>query len=292
VINELLQGKPFGHPLHPAMVHLPVGLFVLSLLLDLATIFVNDASSLLHGAFYTMTFGVVTAVLAAFPGLADWSDIRADHPAKKIATYHMLLNLTAVALYIANLGLRYWVWNVPRHPILPLVPKTPFIPLFLSFVGVSILSISGYLGGKLIYDEGIAVGRHRRHTRAPSNTIHISSAEIRDGFASVAAANMLNDGETLRVEAENRVMTVAKLAGKFYAFQEFCTHRFGPLSEGSFHDKQVECPWHRSCFDVSTGKVTHGPAKVDLEVYEVSVRDGHVWVRLPKEVHPEVRQVG
>ena len=36
MLKAFLQGKPFGHPLHPALVHFPIGLFVLSLILDIA----------------------------------------------------------------------------------------------------------------------------------------------------------------------------------------------------------------------------------------------------------------
>jgi nitrite reductase/ring-hydroxylating ferredoxin subunit len=61
------------------------------------------------------------------------------------------------------------------------------------------------------------------------------------------------------------VLAVVKLDGVFYAFQEFCTHRFGPLSEGSFDGFDVQCPWHNSCFDVRTGKVTNGPAQSRFE---------------------------
>jgi nitrite reductase/ring-hydroxylating ferredoxin subunit len=98
----------------------------------------------------------------------------------------------------------------------------------------------------------------------------------------VAEASQLADGETLRAEVAGYVMTIARLDGEFFAFQEFCTHRYGPLSEGTFQGQQVMCPWHRSCFDVRTGKVTEGPAKVDLKTFEVKVREGRIAVRIPQ----------
>jgi len=285
-IKELLQGKPFNHPIHPILVHFPIGLFVFSLLLDLATLLVEDAGPLFRGAFYTMALGIVTALVAAIPGLVDWVDIRSDHPARQTATYHMLLNFLAVGLYVVNLGLRLWVWNEPKVPVLPLVPKTPFVPLVLSLGGVGVLAISGYLGGVLVYDDGISVGRHRRYTRTPRETLRVSPDGAEEGYVPVAEADSLPNRETLRVEVDGQVMTLINLNGKFYALQEFCTHHFGPLSEGSFRNGQVECPWHRSCFDVRTGKVTQGPAKVDLKTYKISVRDGKIWVRVPKEETP------
>ena len=66
--------------------------------------------------------------------------------------------------------------------------------------------------------------------------------------------------------------------GELHAFQEFCTHRYGPLSEGTVDGANIVCPWHRSCFETRTGKVTGGPAEVELKTYPVRERDGRIWV--------------
>jgi nitrite reductase/ring-hydroxylating ferredoxin subunit len=71
---------------------------------------------------------------------------------------------------------------------------------------------------------------------------------------------------------------IARCGGRLYAVQEFCTHRFGPLSEGALRGCEVVCPWHKSRFDLRTGKVTEGPAKVELRTWHVEARDGRIWV--------------
>ncbi|HBY95533.1 MAG: Rieske 2Fe-2S domain-containing protein [Ardenticatenaceae bacterium] len=281
MIKDLLQGKRLNYPLHSALVHFPIGLFVLSLLFDLATVLVRPSNPLVWGAFTTLVFGLIMALMAAVPGLVDWADIRADNPAKKTATYHMVLNLTAIGLYAINAGLRAGALNEST---------TPLVPLIFSLSGVGILAVSGYLGGTLVYDDGIGVGRYRRETDTPRQTIYVSAAEALDGYVPVANADSVRDRETLRVELDGDIMTIANLAGRFYAFQEFCTHRYGPLSEGHFENHEVMCPWHRSCFDVQTGRVTQGPAKIDLKIYEVMVRDGQIQIRVPKESRPEERR--
>jgi nitrite reductase/ring-hydroxylating ferredoxin subunit/uncharacterized membrane protein len=271
MLKQLLQGKVFGHPLHPILVHLPIGLFVVSFLFDIGSMIRSTAISarFVQPAFYTMALGVLTALVAAGPGFIDYLDIRRDHPARKIATYHMILNLAAVVLYVVNLAIRRPQLHERQDMVLPFV---------LSLIGVILLSISGYLGGVMVYDDGIAVGRHRRVGKTPMDTIKRSGAE--GEFVAVADERELEDGQTLRVDVNGVVMTVVKVNGQVFAFQEFCTHRFGPLSEGSFVDgTQVRCPWHRSCFDMRTGKVTHGPAKEDIRAFEVAVRDGKVQVR-------------
>src|SRR5207244_338225 len=107
--------------------------------------------------------------------------------------------------------------------------------------------------------DGISVGRHRRKTRTPEETLHAKTGP--DGFARIGRESELGEGETIRAEIDGVVVTLARKNGNVFAFQEFCTHRFGPLSEGCIQGGEIECPWHRSRFDLSTGKVTHGPAR-------------------------------
>jgi len=273
MLKDILEGKPLRHPIHPMLVHFPIGFFVLSFLVDLASLIVPDTPHLLRASFYAMLLGLITALLAAVPGFVDYSDIRNDHPGKRTATAHMSLNLIAVAVYGINLSLRSSSLVDARISVGPLI---------LSLVGIGLLSASGYLGGKLVYDEGIAVGRHKRHTPTPQETLQLSTATgTKEGdlvFVHVPDAERLRDRETLRVEIEDEVMTLARVDNQFFAFQEFCTHRFGPLSEGCFDGFDVQCPWHNSRFDVRTGKVTDGPAKIDLKTFRVETRDGRVFV--------------
>src|SRR5207237_1273465 len=281
MLKDFLEGKPLRHPIHPMLVHFPIGLFVLSLLLDLASLAFANAPSLVRDSFYAMLLGVTTALIAAVPGFVDYTNIRSDHPAKRTATAHMILNLIVVALYGINLGVRSSSLADPRISLLPLV---------LSLVGIALLSASGYLGGRLVYDDGIGVGRHKRRTPTPETTFHFSTANLPENqksgdivFVPVPAAERLGDNETLRVEIDGQVVAIAKIDNNVYAFQEFCTHRYGPLSEGSFKDFNVQCPWHNSCFDIRTGKVTQGPAKVDLKTLRVELRDGKICVRFPRQ---------
>jgi nitrite reductase/ring-hydroxylating ferredoxin subunit/uncharacterized membrane protein len=275
-MRTLLEGKPLHHPLHPLLVHFPIGLFFFSFVLDVASLIFRGTPGLVAGAFYSMALGLAGALIAAIPGFVDYSGIRRDHPARRTATWHMLFNLCAVLLYAANLYLR-------RDQLA--TEFAPAIALALSFAGVVVLSVSGYLGGKMVYDDGISVGRHRRRTRTPEKTHRASTADATASegelnFFAVADADRLQDGETLRADVRGTVIAVAKVDGQLYAFQEFCTHRYGPLSEGALNGNEIECPWHRSCFDIRSGKVTQGPAKIDLKTYPVKVVNGKISVGL------------
>ena len=278
MLKDLLEGKPLRHPIHPMLVHFPIGFLVLSFLLDLVSLVFPEVPGLLRGSFYAMLLGIIAALLAAVPGIVDYSEIRRDHPGKVIASRHMILNLMVVAIYGINLWIRFSALSDP---------KISLLPFLLSIIGIGLLSVSGYLGGRLVYDEGIAVGRHKRRTPTPQETIRLSTGHAtKDGettFVPIPEAEQLGNGETLRVEIDKLVMTITRIDNQLCAFQEFCTHRFGPLSEGSLHGFNVQCPWHNSCFDVRTGKVTNGPAKVDLKTFKIEKRDGKVGVLVTKD---------
>src|SRR6266704_4945084 len=150
MLKDFLEGKPLRHPLHPMLVHFPIGLFLLSFLLDLASLVFPSVPNIVRDSFYAMLLGVITALMAAVPGFVDYTDIRRDHPAKRTATAHMTLNLIVVALYAINLAVRFSAdVDLRVHPL----------AFSFSLVGVAVLSISGYLGGQLVYDDGIGVGR-------------------------------------------------------------------------------------------------------------------------------------
>lgn len=281
-VHHWLQGRPLGHPIHPLLVHLPIGLWTLSFLFDLANRLATPENWLVQAAFYTLAVGLAAAVVAALFGVVDWVDIRADHPARAVANTHMLLNLAAMALYLVNGWVRLSALDENAVPL---------VPLALSFVALTGVYLSGYLGGRLVYDEGVGVGRHRRAGELPDATLRGPAARRPGEFVPVVFTERLNQAEVLRVEVNGYALALARVGDEYYAVQDYCTHRYGPLSEGRLCDRQVECPWHRSRFDLRTGQVTEGPAKEPLKTFETRVVDGVVQVRVPAEPpSPEQRE--
>jgi uncharacterized membrane protein/nitrite reductase/ring-hydroxylating ferredoxin subunit len=276
MLRDVLQGKPLRHPLHPLLVHFPVGLFTLTLVLDLVS-HAFPGQGFVRAAFYALAAGLIGTLIAAVPGFVDYTGIRDDHPARRTATAHMMLNLLMVGVYAASLGLRWQHLDVS---------STPTVPLLVAVAAFVILSISGYLGGRLVYEDGIAVGRHRRKTPTPQHTIGIAAPPGRESelrYVPIAPESELQPGETIRAEVDGTVICIARVDKRIFAFQEFCTHRFGPLSEGCLRGTEIECPWHRSRFDGRTGKVVRGPAKVDLKTWPVEIRDGKICVGIARE---------
>jgi uncharacterized membrane protein/nitrite reductase/ring-hydroxylating ferredoxin subunit len=270
--KQILEGKPLRSPIHPALVHLPIALFPLSMVLDVASwIFHRPDLEMVRAAFIAIAAGVGTALFAAIFGFVDYTTIRRDHRAKKTATLHMVLNLIAVGVFSASLALRYGSLDAGR---------TDILPLLVSIVGLGLIGYSGYLGGDMVYNDGVGVGRHRHQGELPHETIPVSSPNAGDAPVPVADLQSLTEGQTARVDASGTIIAVARSQGKFCAFQEVCTHRYGPLSEGKIENGQVVCPWHGSRFDTKSGKVTRGPAKVDLRTFPIEEKEDEVRLRV------------
>jgi uncharacterized membrane protein len=99
------------------------------------------------GAQVLIAIGVIGGLLAAVFGLLDFTVIAPGTPAKRTALLHLTLNVTLVVLYAVN----YFVRAAAQHDTVSIVG------LVLSIIGLIILSVSGYLGGKLAYHYGVRV---------------------------------------------------------------------------------------------------------------------------------------
>jgi uncharacterized membrane protein len=131
------------HPIHPMLVPIPIGLWIFSLVCDLVYVSEKFAGVWPTVALYTMIGGIVGALLAAVPGLIDLLSLPAEP--RRIAILHMVINLTVVVLYVVNVWLRLSA------------PEDLKGPIWLSVVAIGLLMISGWLGGKMVYEYGVAV---------------------------------------------------------------------------------------------------------------------------------------
>jgi uncharacterized membrane protein len=133
-----------GHPFHPMIVPLPIGLWIFSIISDLIFKFGYGGAVWNDVAFYTLAGGIVGALIAALPGFVDLTGLT-NPKTKTIAIWHMIINLAAVGLYCVNFWLR-----MHRAP-------GDNLPIILSGVGIVLIVISGWLGGELVYVRGVAV---------------------------------------------------------------------------------------------------------------------------------------
>jgi nitrite reductase (NADH) small subunit len=72
-------------------------------------------------------------------------------------------------------------------------------------------------------------------------------------------------------------VAIANVDGKFYAINNTCLHRGGPLGLGELSGKVVTCPWHNWQYDVTTGKLVANPT-IGVTCYQVEVRGEDIWL--------------
>lgn len=84
-----------------------------------------------------------------------------------------------------------------------------------------------------------------------------------------------------RFSVNGTEILLARWENQFYALSEKCTHRGGPLSEGSLEDGVITCPWHFGQFDLKTGNVIGPPPFQPAQKFEVRVENGAVFVSTP-----------
>ena len=137
-----------GHPIHPMLVAFPIALWVFS--------FVADVIFLWRGntgwewmASWTLLAGCLAAIVAAVFGIIDYFSIR-DKEVSKIAAWHARLNVLALLLFAVSWYLRRGVDFANPNGKLT-------IPIALSVVGVIVVTISGWLGGELVFKHGVGV---------------------------------------------------------------------------------------------------------------------------------------
>ena len=81
------------------------------------------------------------------------------------------------------------------------------------------------------------------------------------------------------VDAGGRTLAVFNVDGTFYAIDNTCLHRGGPLGEGELEGAIVTCPWHGWRYDVTTGAHEDNPSRC-VPRYPVTVEGGAVYVDL------------
>ena len=101
-------------------------------------------------------------------------------------------------------------------------------------------------------------------------------------YFEIASVDDLPNGERLFVDIGDNPIVIFNIAGEFFAIGDVCSHDDGPLGDGDVEGHNVICPRHGAEFDVHTGKAVSMPAVVDIPAYPVQVRDGVIFVGIPK----------
>ena len=180
-----------GHPLHPQIVHVPLGLLPFSVALD-AMHLATRKPAYAEGAYYSMVGDAAGAVAAAAAGAGNYFAIPPGGRTKRYANLHAALNVGLLMLTGVNLLLRRG-----RRP-----PTGP-VPVALSAVGTGGLLVSAWYGGALVYHQGLRV-------KGVDPIAHAPEAKLPGDERAEALFTRLGDA----TPAEGDVEPVASSAGE------------------------------------------------------------------------------
>lgn len=257
-----------GHPIHPALIPFPFAFLTGAFLFD-AVGRVTDRPSLWTTGGHLAIAGVIAALVAAIPGLIDYFyTVPPRSTGKRRATKHMLVNLTAVALVTV-------AWIARRD----MAEGPNAMVLGLELIALGLLSVGGWMGGTLVNRNQIGVD----HRYANAGKWKEQRIEPRANAPLVVAkAAELEVDQMKLVHVGERRIVVARTAPGYVAFDDRCPHRGGSLAGGSMICGTVQCPWHGSQFDVTTGAVKAGPADRSIETYRVQLDGDEIRLVMPR----------
>lgn len=249
-VENFLHGKFLGHPLHPVTVHLPIGAWILAAILDPW----GGSMPARVAADAAVGFGLFGAIVASITGATDFHPY-GDPSVRRIGGLHAILNWVAIGLYAFSLLFRF--------------DEFRDLARIFSYTGLVAVSAAGYLGGLLVYEKRIGVN-------------HASLAEDEaapeEDWVTVARFADLPEGRPVRANAGDVPLVLVRTGQHVDALANACSHQGGPLSEGMVENGCIECPWHQTRFDLSSGAVISGPCVFPQPVYPVRIVDGDVQV--------------
>jgi uncharacterized membrane protein len=149
---------PYGHPLHPILVTVPIGAWVASFVFDVASRLAGEPTVFAKGAFWLIGLGLLGAAAAALLGFLDLFAIPTGTRAFRTGLLHMTLNLVVVTLYVGAFLLRRGRLEQTDGVAIGLI--------ILSGVALGVLTVSGWLGGQLAYRHGVRVAEESTQAEA------------------------------------------------------------------------------------------------------------------------------
>jgi len=99
-------------------------------------------------------------------------------------------------------------------------------------------------------------------------------------FVEVAKVHDVSLGQAKAVELEGRRIALYHTERGYFATDNTCPHRGGPLAEGDLVNNEITCPWHLWSFDIISGACPGNP-EISVTTHEVRIEGDSVLVRLP-----------
>lgn len=248
-VKDLLSGTWQGHPLHPILTDVVIGVWTSAGVLD-----VIGGRDSRQAAERLIGVGIAAAVPTAASGSSDWADTTlTDDKVRRVGAVHGATNVAALGLYAASLRAR----RRGRHGR----------GVALGFAGATVMAASGFLGGYLSFTRGVGVDQ---------TVFDPQPDEWTDALADVD----LHEGEPQTADVGGTEILLVRTGAAVRALEDKCCHRGGPLHEGEVDGDSVTCPWHGTIFRLEDGAVVRGPGTFPQPTYQTRVHEGRIQVRL------------
>lgn len=133
------------HPLHPMLVTFPIALLICAFASDMAYLFLAD-DFWARMSLWLLGAGTFMGILAGTTGAIEVLFV-AGIRRRAAAWNHFVMGTMLLAVSFTN-----WLWRVPDS-VAAIIP----LGIYLSFISVLLVAITGWMGGKLVFDEEVGI---------------------------------------------------------------------------------------------------------------------------------------
>ncbi|MEA2143374.1 MAG: hypothetical protein QOI64_1804 [Solirubrobacteraceae bacterium] len=147
MLMSLIKGFA-GKPSHAPLTDVSVGAYTVGVAMLVAGALGLEEEAMAKGALLAISGGLIAAVPTSLTGLLDWLDLRSGSAARTLGLYHLLVMVTATALFAGT-----WLAQRPGY----LDGEVTTLGLILGVAAFGLLVIGGTLGGALAYVYGVRV---------------------------------------------------------------------------------------------------------------------------------------
>ena len=164
--------------LHPAIIHFPIAFLIAASLAGLVHIYWRPLEPLRILTWWSMAAGWLTLIAAILTGIVDQGALPPEAPYRSLLNWHTTSGLVLALLY-GDLLYRRWIYSSrgkrqsPRGPRkgkgnhidkgqelrreLLAEPRQKWLLTVELLLGIGLVVLSGWLGGKMVYTWGVNV---------------------------------------------------------------------------------------------------------------------------------------
>jgi uncharacterized membrane protein len=160
-----------GHPLHPILVGVPIGLFVWTGVADIVYLATDKDPLWYDIAFWSGFAAWISALVAALPGFVDLALVALKSDARNMALAHGGLNVGVVALFAIVTLLMRDDGAVAGNDLT--------LVLVLHFAGLGVLTLAGWLGGEMVFRHHLGVVPDNQELEREEQARHAGRPSLR-----------------------------------------------------------------------------------------------------------------